>query len=115
MARDTELRRVEVSEIPYGDLDIVRPLLHVMLREFTSWRAYVDDYEAFRILIDNFRNQTAIVFTYEQRTERDADAEVILHLPDEGDSEAGVPAWLNPRGPLPAISHEEPLPVDSAA
>lgn len=112
---DTELSRVDVREIRYDDLEVVRPLLHMMLREFTSWRAYVDDYDTFGIVIDDFRNRKAIVFTYEQRADRDADAELILHLPDDNDDAAGVPAWLNPHGPLPAMSYEAPLPADSAA
>ena len=106
---------MDVCEFSYDDLEIVRPLLQVTLREFISWRAYTDDYDACRIIIDDFKNRKAIVFTYEKRADRDADANLILRLPDDGDGPAAVPAWLIPRPPRPVESCEEPIPVRSAA
>jgi hypothetical protein len=106
---------MDVREMRYCDLEIVRPLLNVTLREFVAWRAYTDDYDAFRIIVDDFKNRKAIVFTYEKSADRDADAELILQMPDEGDGPAAVPAWLIPRHPRPAESCEEPITARFAA
>ncbi len=99
-------------ELPYPWLEARKPGFE-LIREFHAWRAYSDRHKL--IVIDDFSRHRTFVFMYVNNADRKADTKLIRWLNDDGEQEAGVPAWLIPIPPSRSASVANPLPEDSAA
>src|SRR2546423_204696 len=76
---------MEVDEITYGRFEELRIPAAELIRAFRNWRAFAGEgLEGYLIVIDDFEQRRAIVFTYRKRDDRDADVELLRRLRDDG-------------------------------
>ena len=106
---------MDVSEIPYEAFAAGQIPRLKLVRAVPHWRAFSGGAQEYLIVIDDYPKRRAVVFKYATRTDRDADVELILRLPNDGEAAAGIPAWLNPHPPSRSAAEANPLPTESAA
>ena len=78
------------------------------LGDCTIWSAGSDPP---MLVLDDPVYQRAAVFEYDTLAEREQDIRLVLRITDDdGDAGAGVPAALQPSGPIRSAEFAEPLP-----